>query len=146
LKDNLVVKNYLPHTGIPAIQKQAGILLLAINRVEQASSIITGKVFEYLAAGRLILAFCPPDSDVAGIIKQTKTGRVIGFNDKTELRKCMADLYKKYKGNKLFVKPENIEQYSRKALTRKLSIIFDSLTSVPAGKLKYKIPLPKPDK
>ncbi len=127
LKNYLQLKQYVPHKEIPHLHQKAALLLLCINRVENASYIITGKVFEYLASGKPVLAICPENSDVAEIIRETKSGWVIPFNEKELLKKVLKDAFKKYIENQLAVKPQKIHLYSRKELSRKLSSLLNSI-------------------
>jgi hypothetical protein len=101
--------------------------LLAVNNVPSAKGIITGKIFEYLQAKRPILAIAPVDGDLAKIIKNTNSGKVVGFDEKDLLKKYIFDLYQKYKNGSLEIESKNIEKYKRKNLTRQLSEVIKSL-------------------
>ncbi len=127
LKPYLQLNKYVPHTEIPRMHQKAALLLLCINRIENASYIITGKVFDYLASGKPILAICPENSDVAEIIRKTASGWIIPFNQKELLMKVLKDTFKKYIENQLAVKPQKIHIYSRKELSHKLSLLFNNI-------------------
>lgn len=92
-----------------------------------AKGIVTGKIFEYLMVQRPILAIAPIDGDLAQIINDTRSGFVVGFDDKNRLKQHILDLYVKFKQEKLITASRNIEQYHRKELTKKLSEIIKSL-------------------
>jgi glycosyltransferase involved in cell wall biosynthesis len=119
--------NTVPHSEIPQLQQKAALMLLSINRIENASYILTGKVFEYLASGKPILAICPDDSDVAEIIRETNSGWVVPFNQKMMLANVLNDTFQKYTENQLVGKSKNIHHYSRKNLTQQLSSLFNSI-------------------
>ncbi len=127
LKNNTELISYVPHNEVLQYQQSAQVLLLAVNNVPSAKGIITGKIFEYLQANRPILAIAPIDGDLNGIIKNTETGVVIGFNDLDKLKKEILKLYTSFKIGNLKVSPQNIEQYHRKALTNKLAGIINQL-------------------
>ena len=127
LKNNTELISYVPHNEVLQYQQSAQVLLLAVNNVPSAKGIITGKIFEYLQANRPILAIAPIDGDLNGIIKNTETGVVIGFNDLDKLKKEILKLYTSFKIGNLKVSPQNIEQYHRKALTKKLAGIINQL-------------------
>ena len=112
--------NYLPHEEIVKFQKQASVLLLLIPNTDNSKLIITGKLFEYLAARRPVLAICPTDGDAAEIINDTKAGMISGFGDNNRLKNNILALYHDYKKGKLQINTGNISKYSRKNLTEKL--------------------------
>jgi glycosyltransferase involved in cell wall biosynthesis len=120
---------YLPHEEVKHFQKCAQVLLLAVNKVPSAKGIITGKIFEYMQAKRPILAIGPTDGDLAEIIEQTKTGKVIDFEDKVKLKNTIIEMYNGYKNKTLKVDSRNIEQFHRKNLTHQLAQIIKNIDS-----------------
>jgi glycosyltransferase involved in cell wall biosynthesis len=72
---------YLPHRESVALLRRSRLLLLAIGTDAQARSMVTGKIYEYLASGVPILALAPPDGDAARLIASTGTGWVFGPED-----------------------------------------------------------------
>jgi glycosyltransferase involved in cell wall biosynthesis len=128
LSKYLIHKDYVSHDRIPLLQSSMQILLLCINRIENASYILTGKVFEYLGAKRPVLAICPPDSDIARIIHSTGSGTVIPFYQKAALKEALSNYYHQFKSGRLEVNSSGIEEYSRQNLTKKLAKLFDETT------------------
>lgn len=122
---NFTAINYVKHEKVIEFQKSAQVLLLLINNVPSAKGIITGKIFEYLQAKRPILAIAPIDGDLNPIIKNTNSGFIVDFNDKTSLKKTILSLYQDYKNGCLKIKSVNIEQYHRRFLTKKLVDILN---------------------
>ncbi|MBN2666144.1 MAG: glycosyltransferase [Bacteroidales bacterium] len=59
----------------------ASVLLLIIPDHESSRSIITGKMFEYLAAGKPVICLAPADGDAAMILRETGHGRTFDYND-----------------------------------------------------------------
>jgi len=129
LMSNLEMINYISHNKVIAFQKSAQVLLLAVNNVPSAKSIITGKIFEYLQANRPILAIAPTDGDLAGIINTTNSGYVVDFEDAHTLKKTILELYNAYKNHNLVADSKNIEQYHRKNLTKRLAQIIETTSS-----------------
>ncbi|MCD6544630.1 MAG: glycosyltransferase family 4 protein [Flavobacteriaceae bacterium] len=127
LEGNTKYISYVPHQKVMNYQREAQVLLLAVNNVPSAKGIITGKIFEYLHAKRPILAIAPKDGDLAEIITKTNAGFVVDFNDKENLKKIILKLYKKYKVGELKVDSKNIEQYQRKNLTGQLAEVIKEL-------------------
>jgi hypothetical protein len=116
---------YLPHSEVVKVQQQSQVLLLLINNTPNSKSILTGKFFEYLAAGRPILCVGPTDGDAADILKETNSGLISNFTDLQKTKENILIYYKLYKEGKLLFSNNNIEKYSRKALTGKLSEVMN---------------------
>jgi glycosyltransferase involved in cell wall biosynthesis len=121
LEKYVSVIDYLPHKEVIQLQKTSQLLLLVVNNVPSAKGIITGKIFEYLHARRPVLAIAPEDGDLAEIIKTTNSGEIVNFDDKDLLRSVILDFFKRYKKGDLKVSSDNIEQFHRKNLTKKLA-------------------------
>ena len=121
------VVDYVSYAEVKKYQLETQVLLLCINNVPSARGIITGKIFEYLQAKRPILAIGPEDGDAAEILKNTNSGSIFGFENKQKLKQHILELYKDYKKNQLIVNSENIEQYHRRELTRKLAHLVRSI-------------------
>ncbi|WCC48350.1 glycosyltransferase [Tenacibaculum finnmarkense] len=126
---NVEKTNYVPHKEVQKYQRNSQVLLLAVNKVPSAKGIITGKIFEYLQAKRPILAIGPEDGDLAVILKNTNSGTIVDFDDKEAIKKSVLNLYNSYKENRLQVSSKNIEQYHRKELTKKLSVILKQVVN-----------------
>lgn len=130
LNDRLNLIEYVSHDKAALLMKQSAILLLAINKDSpNAKGILTGKIFEYLASGRPIIAIGPSDGNLARILGETEAGLISEYNDLEQIRKIVIMLYEKYRGNDLTNNPKGIEKYSRKNLTAELSAILNKIIS-----------------
>lgn len=124
LSDYLINIGYISHNQVLDIQKKSQVLLvLEIDSIE-TRAIIPGKIFEYLAARRPILALGPKESDIEFIINQTGTGVFCDYNKEAEIKETLLSWYQKYKGDKLVLVATDINQYSRKNLTKKLAVVL----------------------
>ena len=63
----------------------ADLLLLPLNKQDNAKGRIPGKLYEYLRAGKPILAFGPEDSDVAKILDETGAGKCYSYDNPASL-------------------------------------------------------------
>lgn len=124
LSRNINNLGYLSHDK--AAQEMAKSTLLLITNFPEAASkgIIPGKVFEYLATGKQILSFGPEDADVAKILTETNAGKHFGFSDKTEVKQFFSGQFEKWKSGNQLENQSDIQQYSRRKLTEKLSKIL----------------------
>jgi glycosyltransferase involved in cell wall biosynthesis len=115
---NLVVKDHLPHReGLIELSKSQ-VLLLPLNDAPNVKGILPGKMYEYMALCRPILALGPTDADYAKILKETKAGISLNFSDEHGIKKTLQDYYRLFQENKLTVDSEAYEKYSRKNLAK----------------------------
>jgi glycosyltransferase involved in cell wall biosynthesis len=101
---------------------------LPLNNSPNAKGIVTGKIFEYLAARRPIIAIGPIDGDAAAILNETNSGRIFDFNDSVNLKEYIIELYEKYRTGDLKVNSVKIEKFSRKNLTSELVKVINNLS------------------
>jgi glycosyltransferase involved in cell wall biosynthesis len=83
-------------SAIPTIQKKADILFLPMAFTSPYPEVIRtsspGKMGEYLAAGRPILAHAPPDSFISWYLRTHQCGVVVDRNDPGEVAKAITSI------------------------------------------------------
>ena len=113
-----------------AVREQAGahLLLCVIDR-RAGLTHLPGKLFEYLACGRPIVAILPADGAMADIIRDTRSGWVADCDRPEEiiatLHEALATLCQQ--GQRLAPDRAAIERYSRPALAGALSNILNQV-------------------
>lgn len=127
LEEYLDFVGYVPHAEAQSVQQQASVLLLVEVNSEITKGIIAGKIFEYLAAGRPILAIGPEGADIQDIIKETNRGYYHTYGDKNILRESILNLFITYKDEKWGTSTPKVNQYHRKNLTERLAALVNSL-------------------
>jgi len=129
LGENLEFSHYVPHQEAIQWQCKSQLLLLCLVHNPDTKSIVTGKLFEYLQAGRPVIGIGYTDGDAATILNQTGAGEVFDFEDEVSLKTKLLSYYQQYKSGKLSVKAdkEAIAQYSRKKLTEQLAALINQL-------------------
>lgn len=125
LKDNLQNLGYQTHNVALQHMHNSNILLMTNFPDQSSKGIIPGKIFEYLATGKNILSFGPKDADVEKILEETKAGKHFGYEEKESLKNFLLEIYHQWKSGTLNSQSENIEQFSRKNLTKKLVEILE---------------------
>ena len=95
-------------------------LFRSVNQSANAKGILTGKVFEYLAARRPILAIGPTDGDVSNLLKQTKAGVTANFCSFDDIYHKLKWMWGEYQNGFPFYDKVDVSEYSRKNLTGKL--------------------------
>lgn len=124
LGNHIEYKGYLNHTEVRAVQCRSQVLLLIEIDSEETRAIIPGKLFEYMAANRPIIALGPQSSDVERILEETESGLFFEYNQKEKLKNTLLDFYQHYKNGTLVSTAKNMEHYHRKQLTKKLANIL----------------------
>ena len=91
LRERVELLPRVPHQEAVRLMRQSAVLLLVTPQVEEASAVVPGKLFEYLAAGRPILAVTRPDGDAAVILNRMQAGRVADYGDTAEMSRFLQD-------------------------------------------------------
>lgn len=121
LKNFVSVVGYLNHKDALESQRTSQMLLLIEIDKQETRGIIPGKIFEYLASKRPILAIGPENWDAGKIISETNSGECFTYDEKARLKSYIEKSFKAFLNGKLKANTKNIEQYSRKNLTKKLT-------------------------
>lgn len=126
LVGNTLVTAHVPHDEVQKLQDASQVLLLLINNAPNAKGILTGKLYEYLASGRPILAIGPEDGDAARVLKETRAGTVVGFDEKDKIKATLVQLYRQYlEGGLASNTSEAIVKFSRKSLAADYSQLLE---------------------
>ncbi|MFN4298364.1 MAG: glycosyltransferase family 4 protein [Thermaurantimonas sp.] len=128
LEKQLELISFVPRKEALKFQKSTQINLLIVNNTPNSAGIMTGKLFEYLAAGRFILGIGPEDGDMSRVLNETKAGMTIGFENVDKGIEILAELYKSYKNGKITVQTDSIQKYSRSFLAKEISEIINKLS------------------
>jgi glycosyltransferase involved in cell wall biosynthesis len=93
LGDRLELVPYAPHAESLRLQRDSEALLLLVpDAGGRGKGVLSGKVFEYLAAGRPILAVVPPEGAAAELIRETGAGTVVAPDDVEGMAAALRDL------------------------------------------------------
>ena len=106
-----------------------GLLLLIPEAGGRGRGVLSGKVFEYLAAERPILACVPPDGAAAALIRETGAGVVVAPDDVPAIREALKGLHARWRAGRLdglLLAPEQRERLSRSARVEELAELLRS--------------------
>lgn len=126
LKTALKTIGYVTHAEALKMQHNAQLLLVVEMDRPETRAIIPGKLFEYLAAQRPIIALGPKGSDIQEILQQTHSGQFFTYQDEDALKELLLTHYKAFKDGTLSIQTNAIENYSRRELTRKMAALIRS--------------------
>jgi glycosyltransferase involved in cell wall biosynthesis len=123
LKDSeLQFVPYVDHSRAIRYMLDSSVLLLIIPDHQSNKSIITGKIFEYLASGRPVICLGPGDGDAADIITFAKAGEIFEYDEVAGIAECI----RRASENQLQGASDERYRFSRKNLTQRISEILKS--------------------
>jgi glycosyltransferase involved in cell wall biosynthesis len=131
LNDVIDTPGYVSHDQSIAYLLAADALLLVIGDSPASSMVYTGKVFEYLGAGKPIL--CLAEVGVAAsLIRDTRSGIIIPPDDIPQITQNLVVMYKQWQNGNLSIDPDRelIQTFERRHLTGQLAGIFNVLTGL----------------
>jgi glycosyltransferase involved in cell wall biosynthesis len=131
LGDRLELLPYVPHRQALELQRdsEANLLLLP-DAAGRGKVVPSGKIFEYLAAERPILAAVPTDGAAAELIRETGAGIVVAPDDERGLREALLGLHARWRAGKLtngYLSEEQRTRLSRKSRVAELADLLWSL-------------------
>ncbi|TML17900.1 MAG: glycosyltransferase family 4 protein [Actinobacteria bacterium] len=122
---------YVARREALALQRDSEALLLLIPEAGgRGQGVLSGKVFEYLAAERPILAAVPPDGAAAELIRETGAGIVAAPDDVQGLGEALGELHSRWKAGTLDgtrLSSDDREQLGRGARVEELAEVLRSL-------------------
>ncbi len=131
LGDRLELHPYTSHRESLQLQRDSEALLLLIPEAEgRGRAVLSGKVFEYLAAERPILAAVPPDGEAARLLRETGAGIVVGSEDVAGIRAALEGLVARWRAGRLngtVLSADQRDRLSRRARAEELADLLKSL-------------------
>jgi glycosyltransferase involved in cell wall biosynthesis len=106
------------------------LLLLVPESGGRGRGVLTGKIFEYLAAERPILAVVPVDGAAAHLVRDTGAGVVVAPDDVEAMRGALVDLHRRWREGSLDGSPLSAEWRARLARGGRVEELADLLRSV----------------
>jgi glycosyltransferase involved in cell wall biosynthesis len=109
---------YVIHSEAIKYMMSSTVLILIIPSHKSNKSIVTGKLFEYLASGKPILCLGPADGDAAEIINKCRSGATVDYDDDKNISKFLGNA-EEYSG--LSYKSA-VEDFSRFSLAKRMAL------------------------
>src|SRR5213079_2099163 len=131
LGDRLELITYAPRRRSLELQRDSEALLLLIPEAGgRGKGVLSGKVFEYLATDRPILAAVPPDGAAADLIRESGAGVVVAPDDERGLRDAILGLHARWRAGRLtngYLSDEQRRRLSRRTRVEELAELLWSL-------------------
>ena len=121
LNEFTTVIPYVSHDDALKYQRRSQVLLLIEKDSPEKQGIIPGKLFEYMASQRPILAIGPQNWESGKLVLDTKSGAYFVYSEKDGMKSQILEWFRQFEKQELEINPVNIERFSRRALTEKLA-------------------------
>jgi glycosyltransferase involved in cell wall biosynthesis len=133
LGDRVELIDYVPRRRSLELQRDSEALLLLIPEAGgRGKGVLSGKVFEYLAAERPILAVVPPDGAAAELIRETNAGVVADADDVDAIRAALVDMHERWRQGELgwtMLAPDVRDRLSRRTRVAELAELLRDVTA-----------------
>ena len=124
LERHIEFAGYVAHGEVFSYYEKAHLLLLILTNTKNAKGNIPGKLFEYIATGRPIIALGDPQGDAAQIIREAGAGEVFAHESNVEMERFLMKMLNHKNDERL---EEADSPFERKTLTKKLATLLDRL-------------------
>ena len=116
----------IPRKQVIKEYETASLLLLPINKADNAAGRIPGKLFEMLRSSKPIIVLGPDNGDVKTIVENEHRGRSFKYEDQFALHSFLKEaILKKNYDN--YMPTNDIGKYSNKILTSKIAEYLNNI-------------------
>ena len=129
LEDNTIFLGSIPRNDALQLTLDSSLLLLPLNKAENAMGRIPGKLFEQMRADVPILCLGPKGSDVENIITQTNTGKSFLYEDYDGIKNYILNLFEAYLKSETLPEKFDITKYSVTKQVEKIASFLDNISA-----------------
>jgi glycosyltransferase involved in cell wall biosynthesis len=135
LADCVHLRDYVPHREAIAAMRNADVLVLIKHVESRFQGLIPGKLYEYMGAGRPILALVPP-SEAADLVRDGGWGEVAPPDDAESIAAALLRLVRhRQAGSMARAYPCNgRERFERPAQAGELAALLDGVAGSDTGR------------
>jgi len=125
LGDRFIYHGRLPHAQAVRLMMSGDLLLLLLDEAHGGVTVYSGKVFEYIKAGKPILALAP-ECGAASMIKKHELGFVVPFNEPEAISAKISTAVKQWRTKNLHVEvPESfLAKFDRRNTAAQLAKVI----------------------
>lgn len=106
IESNVIFTGHVPHSEAIAYMKGASCLLFLVSDVKKSELLMSGKIFEYIAAKRNILPIGPVNGNAAQLLKRCQRDEMIDFADKEKVKRALLNHFNNWQ------KTQTVFEYS----------------------------------
>jgi len=125
----ITVKPPVSHKESLKLQNDSALLLVVANRTPHSKGILTGKIYEYLASGRPLLAIGEPGGDLEKLVKKFNAGWFIPYQDIHSCQKALEQAYTMWKEGKLESRTINLKEFDSGYLAQRFVEVLKTSSS-----------------
>lgn len=127
LTNQIEIVGYVPHDVCIKEQLSADALVLIEGCGVGSDAFYTGKIFEYMNTNRPVVAILPENGVAADLVRKSNIGIVAHTENVPDIKDVILKYYTDWFNSTLSFDPNRlvIEEFERKALTKKLAEVFD---------------------
>jgi glycosyltransferase involved in cell wall biosynthesis len=124
---SLDVLGYMPHEDSIRQLLRSDALLLVVDEAKESEEIVPGKVYEYMGAGKPIIAVAPRPSAIERLLDETSAGQVAHQSDVERLAGIIQNYYddwqRRQHGEPMRFAPraDRVNAYERRNATKRLA-------------------------
>lgn len=120
---------YLAHPDAVRSLVESDLLLLVLDSPGHSRTSLTGKLFEYIAAAKPVLAVIY-EGETADLITRERIGTVVSPGRPEDVAAALGVFYRRYREEKPAVarSPDLLARFDRRRLTEKLAGVLDDVT------------------
>ena len=134
LGERLELIRFQPHAQAIASQRNSEALLLLIPYSGgRGVDVTSGKIYEYLAARRPILAAVPPQGSAAELVREAGAGLVAAPDDSEAIRLALVELVERWRKGKLGdveLSPDLVRSIDRKERMREIAELIEQVAAL----------------
>jgi glycosyltransferase involved in cell wall biosynthesis len=134
LGERLELVRFQPHAQAIASQRNSEALLLLIPYSGgRGVDVTSGKIYEYLAARRPILAAVPPQGSAAELVREAGAGLVAAPDDSEAIRLALVELVERWRKGKLGdveLSPDLVRSIDRKERMREIAELIEKIAAL----------------
>ena len=122
---------YVAHKEAIEYMASADLLIMAIGKGVQSKNVVSTKIFEYLMAGKPILAFGHTDGIANRILTETNGGKMFEYDAYESVKQYFLSNYNNWQNNNngKKINQEELKKYNFFNLTQKIAAVMDSCLS-----------------
>ena len=128
LDENVEYLGSIPRNDAIQLTMDSSLLLLPLNKADNAMGRIPGKLFEQMRSGNPILCLGPKGSDVENIITKTNSGNSFEYSDYTGLKTYVLQVFESFQEKTKLINPNNIEEYLVENQVKKLAVYLEEIS------------------
>jgi glycosyltransferase involved in cell wall biosynthesis len=130
LEDCVVWRGYVPHRDAIEAMREATVLVLIKHVEPRFRGLIPGKLYEYMGAGRPILALVP-DSEAADLVRDLGWGEVAPPDDPEAIAAALLRLLERHRAGQLLTAypRRGREQFERRTQAHAVAALLDTLVA-----------------